>query len=426
MTRTDRWGVRGSAPSDTAGARLDDAVLDLCLMVGQPSAIVAGLIDAEPGWAMPPIVAAYLDLYAQTVDGNTTAGALLDTAQASITEQDERARAHYRAARLWHAGQLAAALDTLGRWLGDQPRDLLALRIAQDLAFFIGDGAELLGVPERALGSWSPTESERGIVAGMAAFGLEEQGCLPDAEDLATAALEANPSDPWATHALAHVYEMEGRSEIGAAFLRDSSPRWSPSFFASHNWWHLALFCIEQDDLEGATDLLHGPIDAPSPTVWFEVVNQVSLRWRLWLLGTEVPLPSELIEVLLARTDEHLSVFNDLHAVAGLALAGESDAVDRVIAGYGPGSDRPAVRHLLQGIADFADGRFAPAAEQLTAARTATASIGGSAAQRDLVDQTLLVATARSGGRADRIAELVATHPSRWSARTTERLLATT
>jgi len=156
------------------------------------------------------------------------------------------------------------------------------------------------------------------------------------------------------------------------------------------------------------------------------VVKQVSLRWRLWLLGTEVPLPSELIEVLLARTDEHLSVFNDLHAVAGLALAGESDAVDRVIAGYGPGSDRPAVRHLLQGIADFADGRFAPAAEQLTAARTATASIGGSAAQRDLVDQTLLVATARSGGRADRIAELVATHPSRWSARTTERLLATT
>ena len=166
-------------------------------------------------------------------------------------------------------------------------------------------------------------------------------------------------------------------------------------------------------------------MDATPPTVWFEIVNQVSLRWRLGLLGTDVALSPALLEVLVARADEHLSVFNDLHAVAGLALAGETDALERVIAGYGPGSAHPAAGQLLRGFADFADGRFARAAQELGDARAMTPSIGGSTAQRDLVDQTLLVATARSGRSATRIAELVATPPPRWSARTPARLLAT-
>jgi hypothetical protein len=140
-------------------------------------------------------------------------------------------------------------------------------------------------------------------------------------------------------------------------------------------------------------------------------------------LGVDVALPDDLVGVLVERADEHLSAFNDLHAVAGLALAGETDAVERVIAGYGPGSSLPTVGWLLRGVADFAAGRFTAAAEALTEARAVTPSLGGSAAQRDLVDQTLLVATVRSGGSARRIADLVATHPTRWSDGTTERLL---
>jgi tetratricopeptide (TPR) repeat protein len=383
--------VPSAAPSDAAATRLDEAVLDLCLMVGQPSAILADLATTEPGWALPPVTSAYLDLYAQTVEGNRSAGEHLDMVRAQPAIPTEREAAHLDAARRWQAGALAGALATLARWLGHQPRDLLALRIAQDLAFFVGDGAALLDVPARALGAWPTDQPGWGIVAGMAAFGLEEQGHYGDAEELARRALEVNPTDPWAAHALAHVYEMQGRSSEGARFLNDSADRWSPSFFASHNWWHLALFCIERDDLAGATELLLGPIDGTSPTVWFEVVNQVSL--------------------------------NDLHAVAGLALAGETDAVERVIAGYGPGSSLPTVGWLLRGVADFAAGRFTAAAEALTEARAVTPSLGGSAAQRDLVDQTLLVATVRSGGSARRIADLVATHPTRWSDGTTERLL---
>lgn len=429
MTRTDRWGVPGGAGDDAAAARFDDAVLELCLMTGQPSATLDDVRAADPGWALAVTASAYLDLYAQTVEGNRAAAARLQSAAAATTPRTEREEAHLLAATQWHSGQVASALDTLDRWLAVRPRDLLALRVAQDLAFFLGDRTALAALPARALPHWAPTERERGLVAGMAAFGSEELGRYGEAEVLATSALEANPGDPWSAHALAHVYEMQGRSTLGADFLRASAPRWAPSFFASHNWWHLALFCIELDDFAGAGELLRGPIDATSPTVWFEVVNQVSLRWRLALLGTEVPLPDTLVDVLVARADEHLSVFNDLHAVAGLALAGRTDAVEHMLAGYDSGvagrsgGDRTAAL-LLQGFADFAGGRFGECARGLTEARALVPSIGGSNAQRDLVDQTLLVATVRNGGPPGQIAELVASHPTRWSAATTDRVLA--
>jgi len=423
MTRTDRWGLPSGAQTDDAGSRFDDAVLDLCLMTGQPSAILTELVADGPDWPLPHIASAYLDLYAQTVEGNGSARARLQMAEDAGTGPTAREQAHLSAARQWWAQDLPRALATLQHWLDDHPRDLLALRIAQDLAFFTGDSDALLEVPADALEAWADSESERGIVAGMAAFGLEELGRYGDAEDAASEALVANPTDPWATHALAHVYEMQGRSVEGVAFLEESAPRWSQSFFASHNWWHLALFCIELDDLVGAAELLLGPVDATPSTIWFEVVNQVSLRWRLGLIGTDVALPSDLVDVLVARADEHLSVFNDLHAVAGLGLAGEPDALEQVLAGYGPDSTRPTAGPLLRGFADFAAGRFAEAARHLGEARAMTPTIGGSAAQRDLVDQTLLVATVRSGGSASRVAELVSTHPARWSTRTTERLL---
>jgi hypothetical protein len=426
MTSTDRWGVPSGATGDAAGGRLDDAVLELCRMTGQPSLILDGLQADAPDWAMPQVASAYLDLYAQTLDGNRSAGTRLDGV--GDDARCDRERAHLDAARRWQTGRPAAALDTLDRWLADWPRDLLALRIAQDLAFFLGDQEALAGIPARALPSWSTGEAERGLVAGMVAFGIEEQGRYGEAEHLATEALDANPGDPWSVHALAHVHEMQGRGAEGAATLRSSAPRWSPSFFASHNWWHLALFCIELDDMAGAVELLHGPIDATPPDVWFEIVNQVSLRWRLALLGTEVPPGPALVDVLVARTDEHLSVFNDLHAVAGLALAGRPEGVERVLAGYrsvdGPAAGGADGGLLLRGVAEFAAGRYDEAARCLGSARETAVAIGGSNAQRDLVDQTLLVALVRSGGSTARIAELVATHPTRWSATTTDLLLA--
>ena len=80
----------------------------------------------------------------------------------------------------------------------------------------------------------------------MLAFGLEETGSYEQAEDAGLAALERNPDDVWAIHAVVHTYEMRGRVDDGIRFLRSREADWgSGNLFTVHNWWHLALFLLE-------------------------------------------------------------------------------------------------------------------------------------------------------------------------------------
>ena len=79
----------------------------------------------------------------------------------------------------------------------------------------------------------------------MYAFGLEESGNYELAEAHGLAAVDVNPDDVWATHAVVHVYEMRGEVDTGIGFLRRHEPHWTvDNLFTVHNWWHLALFLL--------------------------------------------------------------------------------------------------------------------------------------------------------------------------------------
>lgn len=59
--------------------------------------------------------------------------------------------------------------------------------------------------------------------------------------------LERIPKDGWAAHALAHVYEMEGRADEGIARMSKTVQDWSVcDHLACHNYWHWALYHIEK------------------------------------------------------------------------------------------------------------------------------------------------------------------------------------
>jgi len=399
----DRWGVPVRAASDGAVALLDEAIEDLAALAGDPVADAEAAVAADESLVLGHIYRAYLALYGTTPEGVAVAGEILK--RLDETFMGERELHHLRAARHWAEGNWEATTRSLERALLRHPRDLLALKVAQDLYFFLGNRLELRDTAARVLPAWPRDLPGWGYVQGIYAFGLEENADYRQAESRARAALEYNPKDVWSVHALAHVFEMEGSQRDGVDFLTASAPDWSPSFFAIHNWWHRGLYHLELGELDEALALYDAPIRAGRSTEWLDVVDAAALLWRLSLFGVDV---TERAEQLAADIDDLVGspvyIFNDWHAVMAFGLAGDSLRTERVIASNrhltaptNAGAAGRAGLALLEAFAAFAAGRPDRAIDLLIDIRPRASAVGGSHAQRDVIDLTLIAAAARAG-----------------------------
>ena len=208
---TDRWGVPVQADSAKAVALLDQAVEDLAALAGDPVAGTHAALAEDDGLLLGHIYSAYLSLYATTSAGVAAARKALDDLERFDGRADEREVLHLRATRAWANGEWGEATRSLERALLHNPRDLLALKGAQDLYFFLGNRLDLRDVAARVLPAWPVDLPGWGYLQGIHAFGLEENADYRAAEVRARDALIDNPLDVWAVHALAHVFEMEGR-----------------------------------------------------------------------------------------------------------------------------------------------------------------------------------------------------------------------
>jgi tetratricopeptide (TPR) repeat protein len=403
--RTDRWGAPLQTGGDAGVPLFDEAVEGLLSLYGEPVAAAQAAVAADPDLVLGHILAAYFALYRTSPDGVRAAEEILGALDHAACTRTEREILHLRAARAWAAGDWDEAAHSLERALLHDSQDLLALKVAQDLYFFLGKTRDLQSVVTRVLRAWPAQKRGWGYVQGMYAFGLEENGDYAQAELFARAALHHNPRDVWAGHALAHVFEMEGRIEEGVQFLAESVPNWSSSFFAVHTWWHQALYHLEQAEYDAALALYDGPIRGLRSLEWVDLIDAASLLWRLSLNGVDVgqrsaTLAADLERVIGAPT----YIFNDWHAIMAFGLAGRVDLGEQLVSGnrrHAVGTNRAVAARagiaLLEGFSSFAAGRFDRAIDLLTEVRPWAHVVGGSNAQRDVVDLTLIAAATRAG-----------------------------
>jgi tetratricopeptide (TPR) repeat protein len=399
----DRWGVPVRAGTAEAVALLDEAIEDLAALAGDPVGDAEAAVAADDSLVLGHIFLAYLALYGTTPEGVAAAAEILKRLDVAVV--GEREAHHLRAARSWAEGDWEAATRSLERALLRHPRDLLALKVAQDLYFFLGNRLELRDSAARVLPAWAHGLPGWGYVQGIYAFGLEENADYRQASARARAALDHNPRDVWSVHALAHVFEMEGSHRDGVDFLSASAPDWSASYFAIHNWWHRCLYHLELGEIDEAIRLYDSPIRAARSTEWLDVVDASALLWRLWLFGVDVAdRAAQLAADIDDLVGEPVYIFNDWHAVMAFGLAGDRARVERVILAdrhlTAPTNRRAAERaglDLLEAFAAFADGRPGRAIDLLIDIRPRASAVGGSHAQRDVIDLTLIAAAARAG-----------------------------
>ncbi len=247
-------------------------------------------------------------------------------------------------------------------------------------------------------------------ILGMHAFGLEETALYDQAEAAGRRAIELEPRNGWAQHAVAHVLEMQDRRADGVAWMRADIPAWTEqSFFAVHNWWHLALFHLGLGETEEVLRLYDGPIYGAPSDMAFGHGRRRSPVERLELLGVDVGERWKVLADTYATQPRGQYAFDDAHAMMAFVGAGREaeaqallDAQGAVLAGPGDNAMFTADVGLpvMQAIHAFGHRDYGRALGLLRDVRSKAARFGGSHAQRDLLDLTLIAAAGRNGERA--------------------------
>lgn len=403
-------------PTSGAGDAVEryDAALDRLLRFHPDVVTLAtSLAENEPDLAMGQILMGYLCL--TSTDTPDLAGARAAAAALGGLALNEREAAHQTAIRAWLHGDWHGAARQLDALLIRWPTDLLALLVGHQLDFFTGDAANLRDRVGRSVGAVDREHPHHGFVHGMYAFGLEESGHYELAEAYGHAALEVNPDDVWAIHAVVHTYEMRGLVDAGIRFLRDRETDWAKdNLFTVHNWWHLALYLLEAerpgDSLAIYDTQIHHDLSAGVP---LEMVDASALLWRLLLDGVDTGGRfSSLADAWATRTgDEPWYAFNDLHAVMALSGAGRVDdarsVIDRLDRYVTSGVHQDEASNVAmtaeiglpasRAAVAFVEGRHADVVAELAPIRARVQRFGGSHAQRDVLQRMLLEAAILSG-----------------------------
>ncbi len=423
MTIRDAAGYPVSGATAASLTAWEDASHQLRCYVGDPVAAVDRALEAGPGMTMAYVLKAWLHLLGTEPSGGAVARACLDDARALPATDRERGHLEAIGALLDHRWRDAGrVLEDVG---AAYPRDALALQVGHQLDFLTGDSRLLRDRVARVLPAWSAAMPGYHAVLGMYAFGLEECGDYLAAERHGRQSVARERRDGWGWHAVAHVLEMQNRTADGIAWLRSDPDAWSrDSFFAVHNWWHLALFHLDRGEVDDVLRLFDGPIHGARSTVVFDLVDAAALLWRLRLRGVDVGARWESVAdgwAGVAGASNY--AFNDWHAmmafVGGDRPRAQAVVLEALASAAGAGDDAGAFAREVglpaaRAIQAFGRERYAETVDLLRSIRSVAHRFGGSHAQRDLIDLTLAEAALRAGQRSlaqALVAERGARHP---------------
>lgn len=408
---TDRYGLPLSTTSTAARDAYVEGV-DLLLTV-YPGAAAAfeRALAADPGFALAHVGKARA---AQVAVDPGSMRASLATALSLGNGLSARERSHVDVFRHLFSGQSVAALAALRTHVEAWPRDVLILSLAANQGGLIG----MCGLPGREqdlvdfLGGLAPHYGENWWFEAHYAMALSEIGRHDEARPLIERSLAQFKRNAYGAHAFVHLCYETGERDAGIAFLRD----WLPLYdrgggLFGHLNWHLGLFELNAGNLEGGLRLYNDAFcaDDHRGAVHQKLSDSAAFLWRAELAGH--PRDPERWAKLKDYAREKLPrpgmSLADWHVGLTYAATGDDAALDGWIkaieelasAGrYPSGSLIPAVARAF---AAYQRRDYIKAIDLIEPMLAERERIGGSRAQGDLVEATLLQAYLASGRDAE-------------------------
>ncbi len=406
MSAKDPQGYSLTGANENAAALYAQAMRELQCYTDDPVATIDAALAESPNFIMGHCFRAYLHILSSERAAMPEAEASFNSVTA--LPANDREVGHLAAIQKFLEEDLHGGINALESVLIDHPLDVVALQTAHLFDFFVGDARSLRDRVARQLPQWSASVPNYHALLGMYAFGLEEMGEYRRAEDYGHQAIELNPRDAWAQHAVAHVYEMEGRQQQGIDWMESREAHWaSDNFMSVHNWWHLTMYYLDLGQIERVLDLYDNRIRAGRSEVALDMVDASAMLWRLHLRGVDVgDRWQEISKAWAPVAEDAFYAFNDFHAMMAFAGSGDSEAARKILtaqeARIGKGGSNDAMtaeigHPLCQALYAFAHGDYGRTIELIRPVRTIANRFGGSHAQRDVIDLTLIESAFRDG-----------------------------
>jgi len=404
----DDRGVPVSTASRTCINAYEDALVAFNTYCGDPVSIIDDVLSVHPDFVMGHILRChmYASLWQRSAVPDVQYG--LSTINDFGDTCNERERYHIAALSEWVGGNWEGMRDHLTMILSDNPRDLLALQVCHLLDFFNGDKINLRDRISNVLPSWSSNDDGISFIYGMYAFGLEECGEYRDGEEMGRKALEIRPDNCWARHAVAHVMEMECRQQEGIEFMRQSENLWSQNnnIFSYHNWWHTALFYIDQREITEVLNVYDSAIAPDLDAKQFLLADAAALLWRLYLMGENVGNRWNVVADAYENSGEGgFYAFNDMHAMFAYTACRRESAIQNLmgdlyksVEGNGTNTNMERLVGLpaIEAIDSFGRGDYDKCVDLVLQFLRHAHIFGGSHAQRDILNLTLMESASRS------------------------------
>ena len=333
MTKFGQREVQWSGATPEEHELLKDIITDYFAYRLSAFPKLKKLCEGAPDFAMAHILKGYLLTSMGTQGTVPSATKAADRAADCSEELTENENNHLKALRAWINGNNKDACNHWDDIIIDDPQDLLAIKLQHFSLFWQGRPDHMRDVIARAKPKWDESMPGYPTLMGMESFALEEMGQYQEAERIGRLAVEMDPNDLWAIHAVAHVYEMQGNLDAGMEWLNQPADMWQDrNPFREHLWWHTALFAYEKGHYEKVLDLYDASIWPDTSNFYLDIQNAASILIRLEFAGVDVGKRwLSLAEAAQERNGDHVLLFTEPHYTMALGSVGNSAQIEKQI-----------------------------------------------------------------------------------------------
>lgn len=400
MSQRDRYGNILGTQSDTARAQYD-AGLDLFLagVFGAAQAFELA-VQADPGFAL-----GHVALARALMMGGDMQGAKAALAQASALTGGLRAQAqsHIACFETLFSGQAALCRSRVEEHVRSWPRDAMVAQLCTNVFGLIGFSGEV--GREAALLAYTtalmPHYDRDWWMQSMHALSLCETGQIEASQRLMEASLAGNARNANGAHFKAHALYEAGETAQGRAYLSDWMASYdSRSVLHSHLRWHEALWALQDGDMPAMWAAVENGV-APGASQGLPInvlTDTAAILFRAELAGERVPVTrwSDLSDYAAQFFPNPGQSFADMHAALAYAMAGDGDRL-ATLSEAQTGFAADLVRPVAQAWGAMARQDWSGAVAHMIPVLAQSERIGGSRAQRDLLELTYVAALMRTG-----------------------------